>query len=270
MIDFKRLTQHTFNYNLHTHTPYCDGRASIEAFVTEAIARGYKYLGFSPHSPIPFESSCNMAAEKVDEYLGEIARLRAAYGQQLHIYAGMEIDYTGDWGPTAGYFGSVPLDYSIGSVHFIPSFSHEGEMVDIDGRYENFKIKMGEHFGGDIEAVVRMFFKQMWSMVESGGFDIVGHLDKIGYNASCYRPGIDREPWYDKLVLDLIDAIMDIGYVIEINTKAWDTKHRFFPSERYFARLKRYGAPVIINSDAHEPALLCAGRDTARNLWLKA
>ena len=34
-------------------------------------------------------------------------------------------------------------------------------------------------------------------MVELGGFDIVGHADKMHYNASCYRPGLLDEPWYD-------------------------------------------------------------------------
>lgn len=41
-------------------------------------------------------------------------------------------------------------------------------------------------------------------MVELGGFDILGHADKMHYNASCYRPGLLDEPWYDALVRDYL------------------------------------------------------------------
>lgn len=58
-------------------------------------------------------------------------------------------------------------------------------------------------------------------MVELGGFDIVGHADKMHYNASAYHPGLLDEPWYDALIQEYFDAIARKGYIVEINTKSY-------------------------------------------------
>ena len=267
MIDFNKISQETDLYNLHTHTQFCDGHAKMEEFVIEAIDTGFSHLGFTPHSPISVESPCNMTRDDVQVFLDEMERLRATYGDKIHLYTAMEIDYVsvGD-GPASEYFRSLPLDYRIGSVHFIPDISKPDLMVDIDGKFHGFKQRMGQNFGGDIEYVVRTFFSQMMAMVDEGGFDIVGHMDKIGYNASQYRDGIDEEPWYDKLVIDLFENIMDHHLTIEVNTKAWLERNRFYPNLKYFGMLKRFNAPVVVNSDAHYPTLLNSGREEAIKL----
>ena len=267
MFDTYRITQDTDLYNLHTHTQFCDGHAPMEEFVTEAIAQGFTHLGFTPHSPVSVESPVNMTREQVQEYFDEMERLRQAYGDKIHLYTSMEIDYVsvGD-GPADDYFKQLPLDYRIGSVHFIPAINDPDVMVDIDGKFQGFKERMGKYFDCDIEYVVKTFYSQMMAMVEEGGFDIVGHMDKIGFNASEYREGIDEEPWYDKLVIDLFENIMDHHLVIEINTKAWLQRNRFYPNLKYFGMLKRFNAPVVVNSDAHYPTLLNSGRMEALKL----
>ena len=261
MFDTCRITRETDLYNLHTHTQYCDGHAPMEEFVTEAIALGFTHLGFTPHSPISVNSPVNMTRGQVQEYFDEMERLRRAYGDRINMYTSMEIDYVGVGdGPASDYFLQLPLDYRIGSVHFIPALNNPDEMVDIDGKFPGFKERMGKHFDGDIEYVVKTFYSQMMAMVDEGGFEIVGHMDKIGFNASQYRDGIDEEPWYDKLVIDLFENIMDHHLVIEINTKAWLQRNRYYPNLKYFSMLKRFNAPVVVNSDAHYPTLLNSGR----------
>ena len=262
-MDFGLIVAQGTGYNLHTHTQFCDGHATMEEFVEAAIKAGYRHLGFTPHSPIPFNSSCNMEHGQVDAYFQEIARLRERYEDRLSIYAGMEIDYLNGWGPTHPYFASLPLDYTIGSVHFIPSFDDPDTYIDVDGKPENFILKMKEYFHDDIESVVRSFFNQYLKMVKEGGFDIVGHFDKIGRNASHYRPGIEDEPWYRKQVDKLADAIIAKRYAVEINTKMWETEKRFFPAQRLWQRLINAGLTIVVNSDAHVPALLDSGRPTA-------
>ncbi len=261
MLDFQRLTRETDLYNLHTHTQYCDGHATIEEFVAEAVQQGFTHLGFTPHSPISVDSPVNMTRENVQPYFDEVERMRKVYGGRIKLYTSMEIDYVsvGD-GPASEYFQNLPLDYRIGSVHFIPAIDNPSEMVDIDGKFPAFKARMTKYFNCDIEYVVRTFFSQMMAMVEEGGFDIVGHMDKIGFNASQYLEGIDEESWYDKLVIDLFENIMDHHLTIEINTKAWLQRNRFYPNLKYFGMLKRFNAPIVVNSDAHYPTLLNNGR----------
>ena len=267
MLDFDKITRQTDRYNFHTHTQFCDGHAPMEDFVLEAIAQGFSHLGFTPHSPISVESPVNMSREQVDAYFDEMERLRHAFGDRINLYTSMEIDYVGVGdGPASDYFQQLPLDYRIGSVHFIPAIDDPSKMVDIDAKFQGFNVRMGQYFNNDIEYVVKMFFSQMMAMVEEGGFDIVGHMDKIGYNASQYCEGIDEEPWFDKLVIDLFENIMDHHLIVEINTKAWLQRNRFYPNLKYFGMLKRFNAPVLVNSDAHYPTLLNSGRDDALKL----
>lgn len=259
MLDLLQIIGSTRAYNLHSHTQFCDGHAPMADFAAQAAAIGMKHYGFTPHSPIPFESPCNMRSEAVSEYLAEFRRLRALYAPSLRLYAGMEVDYLGpEWGPAHPYFDSLGLDYRIGSVHFLPAADG---YVDIDGRFERFRGYVEKYFAGDIRHVVTLFYRRSIDMVEAGGFDIVGHFDKIGHNASHYRPGIEDEEWYRRLADELTDCIIAYRTPVELNTKAYaDHSHRTFPSRRLLRRIISAGIPVVVNSDAHRPALIDASR----------
>lgn len=210
-----------------------------------------------------------MSQSDVPAYLAEVNRLRAAYGDKIKLYAGMEIDYLGpQWGPAHPYFDSIPLDYRIGSVHFIPN--PEERYIDIDGHFENFRGKMEQYFYRDIRYVVDTFYRQSIDMVEAGGFDILGHLDKVGHNAAHYSPGIEDESWYIKLVDMLIDAVVASGVIVEVNTKAWQDHRRMFPSSRYLSRLHKAGVPILVSSDAHFPSLINSSRPVAYSMLSEA
>lgn len=232
----------------------------MQDFVEEAIREGFTHYGFSPHSPVPLESPCNMSKDDVPSYLAEVDRLRDAYGDRIKLYAAMEIDYLGPhWGPSNEYFVSLPLDYRIGSVHFIPS--QDGEFIDIDGSADRFKVNMAAKFHDDIRYVVETFFNSSAAMIEAGGFDIIGHFDKVAHNASAYLPGIEDQHWFTSLADSLVDLICERKPIVEINTKAKAIHGRIFPSERYLPKLVEAGVPIVVNSDAHVPALINASRD---------
>lgn len=267
-MDIISLIGNNHNYNFHSHTQFCDGKAEMEEFVKEAVAQGFSHYGFSPHSPIPLESPCNMSLEDVPLYISEVKRLQNKYGNRIRLYTAMEIDYLGDeWGPSNPYFDSLPLDYRIGSIHFIPS---DSGYIDMDGRFENFKKKMETYFHGDIHHVVETYYRQSARMLEAGGFDIIGHFDKIGHNADHYHPGIEELPWYQRLVDDLIDLIIDRKVIVEVNTKAWNDHLRLFPNSRHLHRLIEARVPIIVNSDAHHPHLINAARPLAFSLISQA
>ncbi len=268
MIDFNDILASESKYNFHSHSQYCDGRDTMENIVKSAVQSGFKHLGFSPHSPIPIPSPCNMSSDNVQSYINEIERLKATYNDEISIYCSMEIDYLDDWNANNDYFQNLPLDYKISSVHFIPSFCNEG-YVDVDGSFENFRIKMQKHFYNDIEGVIISFYTQTLNMIEAGGFDIIGHFDKIGFNANSFKPGVENEEWYKSLVREVFDAIMDNNYFIEINTKAFEAHNRFFPDYSFWNLLKKYDAPILFNTDVHFPHLVESGRQQAIELYNK-
>lgn len=260
-MNFKHLILSDKKYNFHSHTQFCDGRDVMAAFARAAVNTGFSHYGFSPHSPLPIESPANMAESDVESYIKEVTRLQEEYcDAATRFYAAMEVDYLGpDWGPSIPYFNSLPLDYRIGSVHFIPSQS--GELLDVDGSFDSFGKKLQNNFRGDLHYVVNKFYDQSLEMLSRGGFDIIGHYDKIGHNASYFYPGIEQEVWYRDRVDELTDEIIKSGVTVEINTKAYAAHGRLFPAKRHWKQLLDAGVTILVNSDAHYPDLINASRN---------
>lgn len=248
-------------YNLHSHTEYCDGRATMEAFARQAVSNNFKIYGFTPHSPIPFPSPCNMLGTNVEKFLDEADRINRNHPEVLFL-KGMEIDYLDStWGPSSDYFRNLPLDYRIGSVHFIRN--QRGEWIDIDGSHETFAKKLKDKFNNDLDYIIDEFFNSSRKMITAGGFDIIGHLDKIADNAEFVRPGSEKDKAFVDKVSGLIDMCADAGISIEINTKKYEREHRFFPNPTYWHHITEKNIPVVVNSDAHVPALINSGREEA-------
>lgn len=245
--------------NYHSHSLYCDGRANMEDFIRFAISEGFTSYGFSSHAPLPFSTAWTMEWDRMNDYLSEFSRLKEKYVDKIELAVGLEIDYLDEENhPAMPRFQDLPLDYRIGSVHML--HSPEGEIVDIDTPADTFRQLVDKHFSGDLDAVVRLYYKNLLRMVELGGFDIVGHADKMHYNASCYRPGLLDEQWYNTLVCDYFAEIARRGYIVEINTKAYHDLGTFYPNERYFPFFKELGVRVQVNSDAHYPERINSGR----------
>lgn len=249
-------------YNLHSHTQFCDGRASMQLMAEAAAAEGMELYGFSPHSPISVESPCNMSRSDVPIYLDEALRITDFYQGRMQVLTGMEIDFLSpDWGPHIDYFQSLPLEYRIGSVHFVPT--RDGIPVDCDGRFERFARNLHDVYNDDLRYVVEKYFEQVLTMIERGGFDILGHLDKIAANAAKADPDIETTGWYAALIDDVINHAASTGLIIEINTKSYNDTKRFFPALQWWTRLLHSRVLIVVNSDAHYPDKVNAGRSEA-------
>ena len=251
--------------NYHSHCSFCDGRAPFEEFVKEAITQGFYSYGVSSHAPLPFPTQWTMEWGQMEAYLDEFKNLRQKYADEIELYVGLEIDYLNEESnPSVARFTELPLDYRIGSVHLL--YDAAGEVVDIDCSPAVFKERVDRHFNGDVLRVVRMYFDRLFRMVELGGFDILGHADKMHYNASCYHPGLLDEPWYEALMKDYFSLVASRGYLVEINTKAYDSLGTFYPNSRYWELMKEYQIKILVNSDAHYPERINAGRMEALRL----
>lgn len=251
--------------NYHSHCSFCDGRAPLEEFVKEAIRQGFYSYGVSSHAPLPFPTQWTMEWEQMEAYLDEFNNLRQKYADEIELYVGLEIDYLNEESnPSVARFTELSLDYRIGSVHLL--YDAAGEVVDIDCSPAVFKERVDRHFNGDVLGVIRMYFDRLFRMVELGGFDVLGHADKMHYNASCYHPGLLDEPWYEALMKDYFSLVASRGYLVEINTKAYDSLGTFYPNSRYWELMKEYQIKVLVNSDAHYPERINAGRMEALRL----
>ena len=259
--------------NYHSHCTFCDGRSIPEDFVRFAITHGFRAYGFSSHSPLPFETFWNMSKDDMPEYLQEINRLKQKYSDQLEIYAGLEIDYLDEtYNASIPYFQELPLDYRIGSIHFLPVSERlvEENMVCIDGSFREYAHSVERHFEGDVRLLVKRFFDTTMKMIEAGGIDIVGHMDKIYMNGQKYEIFNFEEDWYRKPFEACLDLVQEKGLMVEVNTKNWTKKKELYPRVEYLSRMREMNIPVMVNSDCHYPDLVNDGRKEAFKLLKQA
>lgn len=262
MTSLKEIVGSTKDYNLHAHSQFCDGRDSMADIAESAEKAGMKYFAFTPHSPLNIPSACNMPKEKMGEYLIEAARLNEIYTDKMEVLTSLEIDGMGvDYGPHIDYFQKLPLDFRLGSVHFVPN--QDGIYLDCDGRFERFRQYLKDGYNEDLRYVVEKYFEQVLIMMEKGGFGLLGHFDKIAGNASVADPTIEDQGWYEALVDDVISHAQGSDLIVEINTKAFELKGRFFPAERWWSKLKTAGIRLAIDSDAHYADKVTSGREEA-------
>ncbi|WP_251619981.1 histidinol-phosphatase [Odoribacter lunatus] len=255
--------------NYHSHCSFCDGNAPMEEFVKAAIEAGFIAYGFSSHAPLPFSARWTLAREEMPAYLAEFERLKREYEGKIELYVGLEIDYLNEASnPASVYFQQLPLDFRIGSVHLV--YAPDGEIVDTDTGAENFKRLVDANFHGDLKALVGAYFEASMRMLEKGGFDIIGHTNKVWYNAEQCETGVTDSAWYQAKLADLFALIAETGAMVEINTKYFHRNGSFFPNVKDWKYIKRWNLPIVVNSDVHFPELVNAGRSEALKLLKEA
>ncbi|MBK9291919.1 MAG: histidinol-phosphatase [Bacteroidetes bacterium] len=252
-------------YNFHTHTLFSDGRDTAEAFVKQAIASGMTALGFSDHSPLPFNNKFSIKPTELQRYVQEIGRLATAYGEQLEIYLSLEIDFIPGISDNFDALRSqAPFDYLIGSVHLVGRDAEQNLWFTDGPDVAVYDAGLQEFFGGDIRKAVRAFYDQTNQMIETQKFDVIGHWDKIKmHNRNRYFT--EDEGWYRALALETLGLIAQKGLIAEVNTRGLYKKRSdsLYPSPWLISEMYRLGIPVVISSDAHLPEELQAEFDTA-------
>ncbi|MCR4848472.1 MAG: histidinol-phosphatase [Bacteroidales bacterium] len=242
------------NFNIHTHSIYSDGKSTPREHVEEAIRQGLVKLGFSEHGPLPFDNTFSVKAERMPDYLAEIAQLKEEFKDRIEILCGLEADYIPGVSETfAVTKEKYHLDYLIGGVHLVGHSANPEELWFIDGpKWEIYDEGLQKFFNGDIRKAVKCFFDQTNQMIEHEEFDIIAHFDKIKmHNRDRYFH--EDEDWYRKLALETLDLIHQKGLVVEVNTRGIYKKryNGFYPSPWLMTEAHKMGVPMIISSDAH-------------------
>ena len=241
--------------NLHTHTNFSDGSSPPDDYIKEALRLGFRSLGFSDHSPLPFDNTFALREEKTQEYCDTIIRLKNKYKGKLDILLGMEVDFIPGVGhPPSWFRRQFPLDFIIGSVHLVKD-PEEEELWFIDGPHaETYDNGLSKVFGGDIRKAVTVYYRQLQELIAVYKPDVVGHLDKIKmHNKGRYFD--ENEPWYRKLVDETLGVMLDAGCLMEVNTRGIYKKRSetLFPGSEVLRKAHSLGIRVTITSDAHKP-----------------
>ncbi|MDO9154734.1 MAG: histidinol-phosphatase [Paludibacter sp.] len=237
--------------NYHSHCSFCDGRNSMEEFVSSAIAQGITKYGFSSHAPLPFLTQWTMLEEDFLDYEKEFYRLKELYSNKIELFLGLEIDYIDGCSDIDNeFFSDKKLDFTIGSVHYLDKIA-DNQYWTIDGCFKEFDDGLNQLFGGNIHRASKRFFEVTGLMIEKGGFDIVGHLDKITYHGLKYKDFKLTDKWFFDLVSDILLLIKEKNLILEINTKALTEHGLTFPHQIFFPLINEMKIPVVVNSDCH-------------------
>jgi DNA polymerase (family 10) len=84
--------------DLHTHTNYSDGRATVEEMVEGAASLGYEYIALTDHSPSA-RIAHGLDRERLEKKIEEVERVRERRGpRKPRILLGAEVDILADGG----------------------------------------------------------------------------------------------------------------------------------------------------------------------------
>jgi len=229
--------------NYHIHTPLC-GHASgeIEDYVRSAISSDLKEIGFSDHAPIPlpYREGITMHPNEVEFYINEVLNLKEKYKSKIQIKLGFEVDFPLFDTFEKKYFNDSRIDYLIGSCHFLndwafdhPDFIDEYEKNDIDKIYENY-------------------YREIYQLVKTGLFNIIGHFDlikKFGHRAN--------QNFHDIIEKICSSVTANKNMAIEINTSGLlKPVKEIYPAEDIIKIFYDMNVPVTLGADVHSPELI--------------
>ncbi|MDR1787297.1 MAG: histidinol-phosphatase [Treponema sp.] len=257
---------------MHTHTPFCDGKDSIEMMCQAAFEKGLVCLGFSSHAPLPpflgIKSDWHLPPSRVAAYLDEARSAARRWQGRLAVYVGLEVDGFVDSGghllagPADERIRALGLDFVIGALHYI--LPARGAPFTVDGPPEETwqGIEMG--FGGDARAFAAAYWQAECALIEGGGFDFAAHLDLLKKNtffqdaAGAWQRRWFREDACAEGMEAAVRALAARGLPAELNTGGLNRGKtpETYPSPRLLKALHGQGVPIIVNADAHRAAEL--------------
>ena len=155
--------------NYHTHTKYCDGKNTVAEMTKAAFDKGFTHLGFSGHGYTDFDESYCMSRENIQNYLRDVAAVKAEYAGKMEVYAGVEQD-------CFSTESTDIYDYIIGSTHYVYK---DGLYHTVDESEEKTNAIVREFFGGDFLKYAAAYFEAEVQVVAKTKPDIIGHFDLI-------------------------------------------------------------------------------------------
>jgi histidinol-phosphatase (PHP family) len=241
--------------SMHTHTIFCDGKDDIETMCRAAYEKNLFAIGFSSHAPIDKQlgwgTEWNMKSERLDEYAAQVLAAKKRWHGKLNVFLGLEVDYIkGKRSPLDSDITKLNLDYIIGSVHYL-FLDYGAQAFTVDGSQEEFDKGLNEGFDGDAQKLMHSYYDAVSGMIQTGGFDILGHADLIKKNT------LGKNLWPQETEAERQKEIAHIAakteIVFEVNTGGINRNkiQETYPSLSFLNIIKNYNIPVIITADAH-------------------
>jgi histidinol-phosphatase (PHP family) len=227
--------------DLHIHTKFSkDSKEEPEKYIVLAIERGIKYLGFSEHIDLD-PTDKDYGYYKYEDAFSSYNFLKNKYEDNLKLFFSTEVTYQNGLEKSIEVsLSGKPYDYIIGSIHRLEGITFSGAhgMPFFKGKDENHSYNM--------------YFDELYSMISTDFFQVVGHFDIIKRHGISIYGGFRAEKYRGKIE-KILDKIIKKGMVIEINSSGF----RFGLGEQYPSNdiIEMYrnlgGKEITLGSDAH-------------------
>ena len=236
----------------HSHTLYSKhATGSVDELVRSSIAAGISILTITDHAPFPVDADNRLLESELDRYFADIEQARMAYEGKIIILQGLEFDYMpGSEAYTRDLLARYPLDFAIGSVHY----------VEVPGEP---MVKVWDLSRLAAEAFLDRYFANLEGLIACGLFDAVGHADTL-------LRGLPENVFLHR-VEPLLALLARSGMAFELNASGlrksslspltgqevqglWS-----YPSQRLLPQLIAHDVPFTIGSDTHAPEDAGAG-----------
>ena len=242
--------------NFHTHTTFCDGKATAEETVRRAIDLGFSSLGFSGHGYTPYDLRYCM--KDTEGYIAEITALKEKYREKIEIYLGVEEDSRAETQRDR-------FDYIIGSCHYYES---RGSLFPIDSNYDYFSHGL-EAFDKNALLFAEKYYEHFSSYILSRRPDVIGHFDLITKFEEAHESIFFSNPQYAPLAEKYLRIALGADSIFEVNTGAIARKLRTtpYPAENLLYIILKEGGRITLSADAHSlEGLDAAFSETAKML----
>lgn len=259
-----RFPQIRSDFHMHSYHSG-DSDTPMEDQIRAALSLGLSSVCFTEHLDMdwPYQNTPDLEPGTFDldlaAYRQEYLRLRDKYRDRLHIFYGVELGLQPHLGDRLGAFTAdhPEFDFILGSTHVSrqmdPYYS-----IFFEGRTEE-------------EAYRTYFTDSLLSLRAFHQIDSYGHMDYV----VRYGPNQDRFYSYERY-RDVIDPILDLllehDIALEINTAGLSKGlSQCNPCTGIVRRYRQMGGQKItVGADAHAPAAVAAGFDTAAAILTEA
>ncbi len=241
----------------HIHPNYSsDAEGSIDEFCEVALEREFREICFTTHldtDTVRNDAYVIVRGKRVDarssgwleDYENSVRIAGDQYrGQGLEVRLGVEVDYyPGVLDHLPERFHDTEFDLVMGSTHLV------------DHLAISVKEESHEFFSrNNMEQMGNIYFSLLMDCVESGLFDILGHLDLYRRYGEEFYGGKLRSLWKAH-VSDLARGMKRFNVGFEVNTsslrKGMDEP---MPESSLVAALRKEGIETVtVGSDAHRP-----------------
>ena len=233
--------------NYHTHTPRCNhAEGSEREYVEQAVAGGFRVLGFSDHTPYFFDgdyrSRIRMRPEELEDYLAVLQDLREEYRDRIRLHIGLEAEYYPKLFPRlTDFLKQYPIEYLLLGQHAL-----ENEQ---DGAWTGRPT--------EDEAVLDRYVCQTLEGLETGCFLYFAHPDILNF--------VGDPKVYDRHYRRLCRRARELEVPLEYNLLGF-SEGKQYPNPAFWRIAAQEGCRVILGSDAHWPEGVCIPETEERGL----